>query len=116
MKSFSVRKGIKPAADIIQMASMNDQLKNSLWNVLDVSIWSAEDFMYRQYGEASIEPFSKRLWFHYFKMPIDSRPDRHSGILAAVRKYFFSCDWNEVYDFLEFVVAERRTSTPRLAD
>lgn len=116
MKTFSERKGIKPVTDVVQTTSMSDDLRSSLWNVLDVAIWSTKDFMYPQYGEPGIQPFSGALWFHYFKKPIDSRPDRSSAILAVIRKYFFSCQWNEVYDLLEFVVAERSRSTPRLAE
>jgi len=116
MKTFSERKGLKPVAETIQIDSMSDALRNSLWNVLDVSLWSTENFIYRQHGAPHIEELSKSLWFHYFKKPIDSRPDRASKILLAIREYFFSCKWNEVYDFLEFVVAERAQPNPRLAD
>lgn len=116
MKTFSERKGIKPIADVVQTTWMSDELRNSLWNVLAVAMWSTDDFMYRQYGQPGMQPFSQALWFHYFKEPIDSRPDRSNRILEVIRNYFFKCTWNEVYDFLEFVVAERSRSTPKLAD
>ncbi len=116
MKTFSERKGLKPVSEIIQFDSMNEALRNSLWNALDVALWSTDDFIYRQYGQPHIEPLSKSLWFHYFKKPIDSRPDRASKILAAIREYFFSCRWNEVYDFLEFIVSAYERSKPRLPE
>jgi hypothetical protein len=94
---------------------MNPELRNSLWNALDVALWSTRDYVYRQYGEPYIESFSKALWFDYFKRPIDSRPDRESQILAAIRDYFFKCEWFEVYDFLEFVVGHYSRSKPGLA-
>jgi hypothetical protein len=115
-KSFSERKGLKPVAATIQISSMSDALRNSLWNVLDLAIWSKEHFMYRQHAEPYMQEFSKLLWFHYFKRPIDSRPDRTSKILLEIRDHFFSCKWYEVYDFLEFVVAARSRSTPNLAE
>lgn len=116
MKTFSQRKGYKPVSETIQTDSMNSELRNSLWNALDVALWSTEDYIYRQYGEPFIKPFSKALWFHYFKRPIDSRPDRASQILAAIRDYFFKCEWFEVYDFLEYVVAHYSQSKPRLTE
>ena len=116
MKTFSERRGIKPVSEIIQIDSMNEALRNSLWNSLDVALWSTDNFLYSQHGQPHIEHLSRSLWFHYFKKPIDSRPDRTSKILAAIREYFFSCQWNEVYDVLEFIVSERKRSTPRLAE
>ena len=116
MKTFSERKGLKPVSEIIQIDSMTEALRNSLWNTLDGALWSTAGFIYRQHGHPEIEALSRSLWFHYFKKPIDSRPDRVGKILAVIREYFFSCAWNEVYDFLEFIVSERERSTPRLAE
>ncbi|MGH8538241.1 MAG: AbiJ-NTD4 domain-containing protein [Gammaproteobacteria bacterium] len=53
MKSFSERKGIKPVSEIIQIDSMNETLRNSLWNTLDVALWSTDDFLYRQHGQTT---------------------------------------------------------------
>ena len=100
MKSFSQRKGFKPVAEIIQIDSMNSELRNSLWNVLDMEIWS-NHFIPDQYG---VVPFSKALWFRLFKKPVDSRPESRHLILVEIRDRFFNSEWFEVYDFLEFVV------------
>ena len=35
MKTFSERKGFKPVSETIQIDSMNEALRNSLWNALD---------------------------------------------------------------------------------
>ena len=118
MKTFSERKGLKPVSEIIQIDSMTEELRNSLWNALDVALWSTDNFIYHQYGQPQPEimPFSRSLWFHYFKKPIDSRPDQEHRILGVIREYFFTCEWNEAYDLLEFIVSEREHSTPRLAE
>jgi hypothetical protein len=104
MKTFSQRKGLKPIAEVIQVNSMNDELRNSLWNVLDALLWSTDNYTYRQYGKPLIMGFSYAVWFNLFKLPADSRPDQGWEVLKVIRNYFFSCAWNEVYDFLEFVV------------
>lgn len=103
-KRFSERKGLKTARQVLQTGGMDDNLRNSLWNVLDLCIWSREGFLFRQYGEAEIEHFTVRLWMNYFKRPVDKRPERHARKLEEIRTHFFSCEWHEVYDFLEFVV------------
>ena len=100
MKRFSQRKGFKPVAEVIQIDSMNSELRNSLWNTLDVRIWSSRH-LYTQYR---IRPFSEALWFNYFKKPIDSMSDYYHEIINEIREYLFDSKWFEVYDFLEFVV------------
>ena len=122
MKTFSQRKGIKQVVEVAQIGAMNDELRNSLWNALDTVFWSREGFVYGSsggYGE--IEEFSRNLWAHYFKKPVDSRPGRgHSNrgrqILDQIREYFFGCEWNEVYDLLEFVARIYEKEKPRLPD
>ena len=107
MKSFSQRKGFKPVAEVLQIDSMNSELRNSLWNVLDIEIWSADRF-------DSLDPFCEALWFKFFKKPLDSRPRGNYPILLEIREYFFVCEWFEVYDFLEFVVWYYKFPRPRL--
>lgn len=122
MTSFSQRQGIKPVAEVAQVGAMNDELRNSLWNALDVFFWSRSGFMYgRDGGFGQIEEFSRDLWAHYFKRPVDTRPaygrtDRARQVLGQIRDYFFTCAWNEVYDLLEFVVRLHKSDMPRLPE
>ncbi|GAA5171654.1 AbiJ-NTD4 domain-containing protein [Viridibacterium curvum] len=115
MKTFSERKGLKPVRQTIQVDGMTDELRNSLWNTLHVAVWESSDFLHHRYGKLpEIDDFSAQLWFRYFKRPIDERPsfanrDRSERILKIIRDYFFTASWNEVYDFLEFVVATLKT-------
>ena len=104
MKTFSQRKGFKPVSELIQIEGMSEELRNSLWNVLDSMIWSTDGYVWKQYGTPEIEPFSRALWFHFFKKPVDSRPRHNSDILSQIRSYYFECPWYEVYDFIEFVI------------
>lgn len=116
MKTFSQRKGLKPISEIIQAASMDEDLRNSIWNALDMAIWSNPDFLFKLHGEPGIEPFSRELWFDYFKKPMDSRPDQPRKILSTLRKYFFECEWFEAYDLLEFIVSFHVRTKPRLPE
>ena len=100
MKPFSQRKGLKPVSEVIQIDSMNSELRNSLWNTLTVELWLQDQSL----NHGLIELFSEALWSDFFKKPIDSRPKDNDLILAHIREHFFGCEWFEVYDFLEFVV------------
>lgn len=39
MESFSQRQGIKPIKSIVQIDSMDNDLRNSLWNALTLCYW-----------------------------------------------------------------------------
>lgn len=121
MKSFSERKGLKPVREVIQTEGMSDELLNSLWNALQLSVWDSDGFLHDRNGKLpQIDEFSAHVWFRYFKKPIDQRPswaytDRSERILREIRSYFFAAAWNEVYDFLEFVVGVLEKNKPLLA-
>ncbi len=105
---FSQRIGINPVDTVLQVQGMNADLRNSLWNILDILIWKTNEFVMSQHGEGGIQDFSARLWFQYYKEPIDSRPDYGPDILEQIRGSYFSADWYEVYDFLEYVISIRK--------
>lgn len=121
MRTFSERNGYTPVQDVLQVESMNPALRNSLWNVLQVTLWDTSGFMYMQYGQPGIDDFSKRLWAFYFKVPIDTRPSYGGSLQAGetmkhIRDHFFQCKWHEVYSFLEFVVRHTKDIQDKLPD
>lgn len=116
MKSFSQRKGLKATLDIAQVDGMSDELRASLWNVLDFRLWSSEGFTYKQYGNPEITGLARWLWAHHFKEPMDTIPDHGSDILKTIRKRFFGFQWFEVYDFLESIVAFYKRAEHRRAE
>ncbi len=110
---FSERMGFRPVADVIQVDSMNDALRNGVWNILYEMEFGSEQFIGIQnlYGglalktepcKPGIEAFSRALWADYHKLPVDSRPNPNSRILEQIRHHFFACAWHAVYDFVEF--------------
>jgi hypothetical protein len=105
---FSQRIGKQPVYTALQTEGMDDALRNSLWNVLDLFIWQRQGFLGPSYGGGGpvgdIHAFSQVLWFQFFKKPIDTCPTRALELLAVIRKFFFESEWYEVYDFLEFVL------------
>lgn len=66
------------------------------------------------YGLSVLETereLSVKLWVNYFKYPLDEIPLNWGGVKKSLRKYFFSCSWFEVYDFIEFVASNYRFSS-----
>jgi hypothetical protein len=104
MMRFSQRIGVVNVSDVVQTEGMSDALRNSLWNVLDQCIWSKSTFLSNHHGGLGfVDSFSRALWSNFFKRPVDSRPEYGFQILEQIRKFFFSCEWYFVYDFIEFI-------------
>lgn len=100
MTLFSERYRYKSVRDSLQFESMDEELKNVLWNFL-----CKLDLDYGHnigsYPE-NLEFFYKDLWSNFWKMPLD---DLYTGLTspyAELRKFFFNCEWYEIYDLLEF--------------
>ena len=90
---FSERKGLKPVSDIMQVDGMSDELRTSIWNVLDIELWSVEGFVW-VHGRPSkhIIGLGKTLYYSYIKKPLDQLPSRPDGILKVLRERFFLVD------------------------
>ena len=105
MELFSHKYGYKPVKSIMQVQSMDDDLRNSLWNA--VHIFRLTNLKPHYPLESSenrkMRIFCIFLWRDYFKKPVDTIPYSCSEAIAYLREYFFSCKWNEVYDFLQFL-------------
>jgi len=83
---------------------MDEALRNSLWNVLDMYLWTSNDYLYTDgYRKPLIMHLSQSLWFKFYKEPLDTRPDSGINILREIRKRYFHYEWYEAYDFIEFV-------------
>jgi hypothetical protein len=106
---FSQRKGIKPIKSVMQIDSMDAELRNGLWNALHTYYWSRPSPGLNIYGKIylsenlEMDILFKLLWHQYFKRPIDTLSEYWDDTYKEIRRYFFSCGWNEVYDFIEFV-------------
>jgi hypothetical protein len=111
MKRFSERHGFKPARSVLQVDSMDDALRNSLWNALAIYFLSrARDGDSLSVLETERE-LSAKLWLNYFKAPLDEMPEVWMGVKKFIRDYFFKCSWFEVYDFIEFVASNYKYSS-----
>lgn len=102
---FSQRIGRTPLTKELQLESIDEELKNGLWNIYDIFILSriSTEHSY-QWGKNPSTIFSNSLWHHYFKKPIDQIPYNFSRVQTEIRNYFFSCNWYQVYDLIESTI------------
>ncbi|NRF48168.1 AbiJ-NTD4 domain-containing protein [Stutzerimonas stutzeri] len=107
---FSQRLGLTPAVKLAQRESIDDELRNSLWNLLTVFYWrtyqapGTELYGRNDYVQHSnLEQLITQIWLHYFKKPIDTIDPYWEFCHKSLRDYFFSADWHQIYDFIEFI-------------
>ena len=110
---FSQRLGISPVEKAIQHESMDEDLRNSLWSLVQGIYWDKykrnQSGMYGRsdFVEGSnLNQLITKLWLHYFKQPIDTIHRYFGDCVSYLREYFFSAEWYEVYDFIEFLSEE----------
>ncbi|ARA75124.1 hypothetical protein B5S52_04155 [Pectobacterium brasiliense] len=111
MPSFSQRMGVRPIQKVIQRESIDNDLRISLWNALQITVW--DKWLLDYSSKSKVSSTVKRIWGHFFKLPIDKIPDFHhinyipstgKDAHGIIRDSFFEMKWWELYDFLEFVV------------
>lgn len=107
--SFSQRQGLKSIKNVIQIDSMDDDLRNSLWNILHELYWDNLPDPRGSYTTASetlLYQLFASIWRDYFKVRVDSMPRSWEYVHNELLSYFFRAEWNEVYDFIEFIANE----------
>jgi hypothetical protein len=95
---FSEREGFKAVRQVFQVDSVDEPLRNSLWNAIDQSL--LEWAHYAPLGGANLYNF---LWTEYYKLREDHKPE-----IDIIRRYIsdqlFKGQWYEIYDFIEFAL------------
>lgn len=99
---FSQRIGKVSISKQMQVESLNNDLKNGLWNAIKMAIL---DKLNKQgYGQTEHNIFCTMLWINYFKLPIDRMPDNDYQCEQFIREKFFNGQWYESYDLLEYIL------------
>jgi len=126
---FSQRIGITPVTKKLQVDSMDDDLRNSLWNEYHpilIEISATDDPEYNPRGGKPTQYFSFILYSVFFKKRLEDisilgldGPDlmvtknfTFEKVVDNIRTYFFECKWFEVYDLIEFTLEKFRGSHP----
>jgi len=102
---FSERIGKKPIKVDIQLDSMDEELRISLWNVIEFYVnkpLKAEDGHIM--SDSRFNDIFNTIWFSFFKEPIDNIPINKYALIDELRKRFFAWTYLDVYDFFDFIV------------
>lgn len=106
---FSERYGYKKVRELVQLESMDEPLRNALWSLLKLHAWDwVRTSTYggchlSDHGNGEFYTLCRRIWYSYFKKPLDHLDDDWNKVYAQLRRHFFEAAWYEVYDFIEFV-------------
>ena len=95
--SFSQRNGILPVKKEFQINSMDDDLRNAIWNVILRNCFES-------IASETMREFSKRLWELHFKLPIDTIPSYLPNAMEYIRTRYMKMKYNQIYDFSEFIL------------
>ncbi len=98
---FSQRHGYKPVREIIQVESIDDELRNSLWNVIHY-------YFVEVIPDQHLLEILEGYWAVFLKKPIDEFPKGYC--LDYFRDHYYECEWYEVYDLLEFLANHKLTA------
>lgn len=112
---FSQRLGFSPVRTSIQTDSMDEPLRNSLWNVLQILVWDSHKNRtpYNYTTNSSLYPLLRSYWIKHFTLPVDELPDHFGEAIDSIRRHFFETEWYKAYDFIEFT-AHELTESKRL--
>ncbi len=104
---FSQRMGLQNVREAIQVNSIDDDLRVSLWNVVHTVIWEHDDGL-RQMGLPALgggptqfELWARSVFIDVWKMPLSSIPPNESTALKAIESDFMRLEWWEAYDLIE---------------
>lgn len=99
--TFSERLGLRQPKSVLQVSSMDDDLRNGLWNVLHLTYWQ---LVSSPWSRDALDRVVISTWANFYKKPVDQQP---RDAIAAIRKDFFEWPWSTVYDFVEFMAGDK---------
>ncbi|MBN1573091.1 MAG: hypothetical protein JW984_07845 [Deltaproteobacteria bacterium] len=116
-KTFSERMGLVPEK-AVQIKSMDDGLRNRLWNCFVNVFFGLPDFeKFASFFLSPEEQFQRsficNLFDKHFKIDVDDIQMNYDNLsfskwrdtsVIEIRKILDKSEWNEIYDFIEFVI------------
>jgi AbiJ N-terminal domain 4 len=108
---FSQRMGLQPLSKALQIDQVDEELRNGLWSIFHELVLKHFEPSSRYYpargdelAGSNLEVLFFSYWFDLFERPTDTIPEEIDRAINAVRKWFFTCEWYDLYYFLEITV------------
>lgn len=107
--TFSQRMGLKPVKKSPKDDPIDEGLRNQLWNGLTEFYWMYDPYYSQRSGNdystnKVVENFVIGVWTNYLNFRLDQLGEYWNDVFSQIEHYYFKCDWNEVFDFIEFVI------------
>ena len=99
---FSQRMGLRDVRSVIQKDSMDDPLRNRLWDVVRTFIAGSEIEL--RYTTDELRSNYRMIWQDFWERPADEVPDWTSSADSELRRWYFRAEWHDVYDLVEFLI------------
>lgn len=97
MAQFSERIGVTKKPEQLELNSMSDALRVTLWNLLATNL----DGYWRR--------TLRIIYFHVVKKPVDDSREEDWECQVQFREEFFSCEWYMAYDIVEYIAKHYAT-------
>jgi AbiJ N-terminal domain 4 len=97
--------GITKPKTVLQIEAMDADLRNGLWQACSESYFNGRDDGDYAYDHL-FRAIMARVYVDFFKKTSDVIPYGYSGGIGAIREWFFKAHWWQVYNFVEFLIAE----------
>ncbi len=102
MMRFSERYGHTVPKSVMQIESMDTDLKIGLWNGITMYYFSHGSFdLVQRLPEFQLYA---KVWIHYFKRCFDEMPGTFNIFLSEVKKIYFNGKWYDVYNLIEYII------------
>lgn len=101
---FSERIGKNKPKELLQIGGIDNDLKNLLWNAITMFYWDniiKDSFI--NSNPRNVSTLLNKIWIYFFKNKLDEIPDFFSQYRSYIKDFFFSAEWFEIYDFIEFI-------------
>jgi hypothetical protein len=97
--NFSQRVGVSPITKPFQLNSIDDELKNELWNIFYEHILKKTG---PNLNNGSAQLLANWLWKEFFRRRVDEAPINWYSLLDVIKGDFYEFSWDETYRFMEF--------------
>lgn len=111
---FSERIGLTPIKIELQTDNISDALRVKIWNIITVTI--LENLSYDIEKSGSLYTLIRVTWHSFLKMAFDIMPTDKYSLRNFLKKWFMSCEWYDVYNFLEFLIKNYPFNTEKFKE
>src|SRR6266404_7594495 len=102
---FSEKYGFTPVRSVLQTNSMDDGLRNRLWNLICATYFATiPKYPTHLSNYPDAEATFQVIWHSHFKKTTDSISQSYQDALQDLRELYFKFKWFEVYDLIQFLV------------